>query len=101
MKACKFRFGLPTVTALVFSVWFVGVCQADTIVLKNGRRIVVSNAVHEGGKVSGDTPSGRLSLPESIVANLEKDGEDSLPPSPAPVPAEDLQIGPPPTAASA
>ena len=45
---------------------------ADTIVLKNGRRIVVSSVVRENGRVSGETPAGRVSLPESLVERVEK-----------------------------
>lgn len=86
-------------TALAASL--VSLCHADTIVLKNGRRIVVSNAVREGGKVSGDTPAGRLSLPESLVASIEKSSPGGQPEEPErtpAVPAADLQIGPPPAA---
>lgn len=78
-----------------------GVCRADTIVLKNGRRIVVSNVVREGGKVSGDTPEGRLSLPESMVASIEKAGADSSPASAPAAEPTDLPIGPPPASAPA
>lgn len=87
---------------LAVSACLVGVCKADTIVLKNGRRIVVSNVAREGGKVSGDTPSGRLSLPESMVASVEKEGagSDSLSAGPTSNQAQDLQIGPPPAPAA-
>jgi len=36
---------------------------ADTIVLKNGRRIAAINAVEEGDKVRYMTSAGELSLP--------------------------------------
>lgn len=48
--------------------------QADTIVLKNGRRIIANNVIEENGKVSYETPAGRLSLPKSIVDHVEKGG---------------------------
>ena len=48
--------------------------HADTIVLKNGRRIVANNVTEENGKVSYETPAGRLSLPKSIVDHVEKGG---------------------------
>ena len=47
---------------------------ADTIVLKNGRRIVALSAVEEGDKVRYQTSSGELSLPKSIVDHIEKGG---------------------------
>lgn len=47
---------------------------ADTIVLKNGRRIVASNVTEESGHVHYDTPAGQMSIPESIVARIERDG---------------------------
>jgi len=51
----------------------VGACAAlaDTIVLKNGRRIIASNVVEEDGHVSYETPAGHLSLPKSIVDHIE------------------------------
>ena len=48
----------------------------DTIVLKNGRRIVAIAAVVDGEKVRYQTPAGELSLPKSIVDHIEK-GEGS------------------------
>jgi hypothetical protein len=47
--------------------------RADTIVLKNGRRIPAIGISRENGKVSYETPAGQLSLPESIVERIEKD----------------------------
>ena len=47
---------------------------ADTIVLKNGRRIAALNAVEEGDKVKYMTAAGELSLPKSIVDHIEKGG---------------------------
>jgi tetratricopeptide (TPR) repeat protein len=46
---------------------------ADTIVLKNGRRIVASNVVDDGLHVSYDTPAGQMTIPKSIVARIERD----------------------------
>ncbi|HVS74857.1 MAG TPA: hypothetical protein VHE23_05480, partial [Candidatus Acidoferrales bacterium] len=46
--------------------------RADTIVLKNGRRIFASNVIEENGKVSYETSAGRLSLPKSIVDHVER-----------------------------
>lgn len=47
---------------------------ADTIVLKNGRRIAAINAVEDGDKVRYMTSAGELSLPKSIVDHIEKGG---------------------------
>ena len=55
---------------LLFAVSSAG---ADTIVLKNGRRIQASNVIEKDGRVSYDTPAGQLSIPKSIVARIERD----------------------------
>ena len=47
---------------------------ADTIVLKNGRRIIALSAVEEGDKIKYLTSAGELSLPKSIVDHIEKGG---------------------------
>jgi tetratricopeptide (TPR) repeat protein len=46
---------------------------ADTIVLKNGRRIVAENVTDDGTHVTYLTPAGELSIPKSIVARIEHD----------------------------
>lgn len=51
-----------------------GRAAADTIVLKNGRRITAISAVVEGDKVKYLTSAGELSLPKSIVDHIEKGG---------------------------
>ena len=54
-----------------------GFCEraaADTIVLKNGRRIVALSVVEEGDKVRYQTSAGELVLPKSIVDHIEKGG---------------------------
>lgn len=45
---------------------------ADTIVLKNGRRIVALTVVDEGDKVRYQTPAGELTLPKAIIDHIEK-----------------------------
>lgn len=47
--------------------------QADTIVLKNGHRIVASNVTEDAQHVSYETPAGRMSIPKAIVARIERD----------------------------
>jgi Peptidase MA superfamily len=46
---------------------------ADTVFLKNGRRIAVDDVSIKNGKVTCETSAGQLVLPESIVARVEKD----------------------------
>jgi tetratricopeptide (TPR) repeat protein len=46
---------------------------ADTIVLKNGRRIVADNVTEDATHVTYQTPAGELSIPKSIVARIERD----------------------------
>jgi tetratricopeptide (TPR) repeat protein len=58
-------------TALLLSG---GRTAADTIVLKNGRRITAMSAVEEGDKVKYLTSAGELSLPKSIVDHIERGG---------------------------
>src|SRR5215470_10990471 len=47
---------------------------ADTIVLKNGRRIVALSVTELGEKIQYETPSGTLTLPKSIVDHIERGG---------------------------
>lgn len=61
-----------------FLLLFVCSVSADTIVLKNGRRIVASNVVDDGEHVSYETSAGRFSLPKSIVARVERDNFGSF-----------------------
>jgi tetratricopeptide (TPR) repeat protein len=65
---------------------------ADTIVLKNGRRIVASNVTEDAGHVTYETPAGQMRIPKSIVLRIERDnltyasasGPDTSPPVSAP-----------------
>jgi tetratricopeptide (TPR) repeat protein len=64
------------VTALVVLA-LTAVCEraaADTIVLKNGRRIIALSVVEQGDKVRYQTSAGELTLPKSIVDHIEKGG---------------------------
>src|SRR6266702_340644 len=67
---------------------------ADTIVLKNGRRIIALSAVEEGDRVKYLTSAGELSLPKSIVDHIEKGGGVSMSGSPG-AEAANLTIAPP------
>jgi tetratricopeptide (TPR) repeat protein len=73
---------------------------ADTIVLKNGRRIPALSAFEEGDKVKYLTSAGELSLPKSIVDHIEKGGAVPMSDSPGSA-AANLAIAPPETQPSA
>ena len=45
--------------------------RGDTIVLKNGRRIIALSVTQEGEKITYETASGTLSIPRSIVDHIE------------------------------
>ena len=65
---------------------------ADTIVLKNGRKIQAANVVQSADRVTYQTPAGEMSLPKSIVERVDRDdfayspasNSDSTPPMSAP-----------------
>src|SRR5262249_6382274 len=77
--------GLIVVTATV---------RADTIVLKNGRRIVALSVTEDGDKVRYQTSAGELSLPKSIVDHIEA-GPTPPPDSITAAAAANLGITPP------
>ena len=61
--------------ALSFGLLLAGAgAWADTIVLKNGRRILAFNVVEAGDKIRYETNAGELSLPKSIIDHIEKGG---------------------------
>src|SRR5579872_4075695 len=68
--------------------------RADTIVLKNGKRIVALSVVEDGDKIRYETAAGELSLPKSIVDHIERGPVGVLPDSPA-AQAANLAIAPP------
>ena len=68
--------------------------RADTIVLKNGRRIEALSVEVQGDKVRYLTAAGELALPKSIVDHIEKGGIAQMPASPASG-AANLAITPP------
>lgn len=57
---------------------FAPAALADTVVLKNGRRIVAAAVSVKDGKVSCETSAGQVTLPESIVARVEKDDAGAI-----------------------
>lgn len=56
--------------------------SADTIVLKNGHRIVAANVTEDAQHVSYETPAGRMSIPKSLVLRVERDDQGYSPASP-------------------
>lgn len=68
--------------------------RADTIVLKNGRRIVALTVTESGDKVKYLTSAGELSLPKSIIDHIEK-GRATPPQGDAPPAAAELAMAPP------
>jgi len=62
-----------SIRAAVLVLSVVSSAGADTIVLKNGRRIVAEHVTESGDRVSYQTPAGELSLPKSIVARIDRD----------------------------
>src|SRR5580704_9383482 len=68
--------------------------RADTIVLKNGKRIVALSVVEDGDKIHYETAAGQLSLPRSIVDHIERGPVGVMPDSPAAA-AANLVIAPP------
>ena len=64
------RFSLLATALLLLSAQ----AAADTIVLKNGRRIAALSAFEDVDKVRYMTSAGELSLPKSIVDHIEKGG---------------------------
>lgn len=51
---------------------------ADTIYLKNGRKIIAAHVTQENGQVSYETSAGRLGFPLSIVDRVEHDDSSSI-----------------------
>ena len=64
----------------------------DTIVLKNGRRIVALSVTQTGDKMTYETASGTLTLPSSIVDHVERGG---VPSAEAAASASTLSLKPP------
>ena len=58
------------VLLFVLVVWSA---PADTIVLKNCRRIIASNVTEDGDHVTYETPAGQMSIPKSIVERIDRD----------------------------
>src|ERR1700733_13370829 len=91
---------LAMLAALILSLASSSTAAADTIVLKNGRRIVALTAVEEGDKVRYQTAAGGPTPPKSIVDHIEKGGAVATPDSRETAAAK-MEITPPTMEASA
>jgi tetratricopeptide (TPR) repeat protein len=70
--------------------------SADTIYLKNGRKITADHVVQGNGQVSYETPAGTMSLPASIVDRVVHDAATLGPTAGTPSDrAANLPIAPP------
>jgi tetratricopeptide (TPR) repeat protein len=85
--------------SLLAALCFVAAATArgDTIVLKNGRRIMALSVTQEGEKITYETASGTLTLPRSIVDHIER---GAVPSPEAARNASTLTLKPPETEAS-
>jgi tetratricopeptide (TPR) repeat protein len=70
--------------------------QADTIVLKNGRRIVALTVTEDGDKIHYETAAGTLTLPKAIVDHVDRGGNAGVEGTAS---ADTLSLKPPETAA--
>src|SRR5882724_2517776 len=84
----------PMRVALVAFLFLCAHAAADTIVLKNGRRILALSAYEDGDKVRYLTSAGELSLPKSMVDHIEKGGAVPMASAPGAA-AANLAIAPP------
>jgi tetratricopeptide (TPR) repeat protein len=83
-------------TAMCLAAAMCGAASADTIYLKNGRKITADHVVQGDGQVSYDTSAGHLSLPSSIVDRVEHEVTSLEPIAGTPSDrAADLPIAPP------
>jgi hypothetical protein len=72
VRAPYVRCAMPV--CLLLAGFLACAARADTIILKNGRKIVAAAVTRENGKVTCETSAGVLSFPESMVAEIRKDG---------------------------
>jgi tetratricopeptide (TPR) repeat protein len=70
--------------------------SADTIVLKNGRRIIASDVTQDAEHITYQTPAGQMSIPKSIVLRVERDdlsySSASRADGPPPVSAPQIEV---------
>jgi tetratricopeptide (TPR) repeat protein len=93
-RVCGGAFSRMAVVVLLAGSVLAMAGRADTIVLKNGKRIVALSVVEDGDKIRYETAAGQLSLPRSIVDHIERGPVGVMPDSPA-AEAANLAIAPP------
>jgi hypothetical protein len=74
----RFLFGPMLVVVLLMAIPAI----ADTIVLKNGQRIIAEAVVQDGDKITYEGTYGQITIPATQVDHIESGGP--LPPRPAP-----------------
>src|SRR5690242_6435880 len=62
---------------LLCAPFCAAIASADTIVLKNGRRISVIKAEERGDQIIGETSDGELTLPKRLVDKIELGGDST------------------------
>jgi predicted negative regulator of RcsB-dependent stress response len=88
------RFRVAALAVVLLGVTCASASASDTIVLKNGRRIIATNVVEVGDRVTYDTPAGQMSIPKSIVDRIDRDGfafNSSAAAAPPPVSAPEIE----------
>jgi tetratricopeptide (TPR) repeat protein len=99
-EVCSLACGFLLVLGLCLA-GALPVHAADTIVLKNGRRIVALSVIEDGDRVRYQTSAGELSLPKSIVDHIERGAAGEMADSQAAAAAAKLNITPPPMSVEA
>src|SRR5437764_14654473 len=95
------RYACAPLAMLTILCACASIASADTIVLKNGRRIAALTVVEDRDKVRYQTSAGELSLPKSMVDHIEKGMASPLPDSLNAAAAANLKISPPGVSANA
>jgi tetratricopeptide (TPR) repeat protein len=85
----------PAIGIIALWIFALFSASADTIVLKNGRRIRAETVTEDADHVIYQTPAGQLSLPKSIVERVERDDfSNSAPQTASPPPVSAPQVEP-------
>jgi predicted negative regulator of RcsB-dependent stress response len=63
----------PVTSLAILLALAASYASADTIVLKNGGRIVAAVVSEDGDRVTYETAAGQLSIPKSVVARIDRD----------------------------
>lgn len=71
----------PATRLAILLALAVSSARADTIVLKNGGRIMAANVYQNGDRVTYETAAGQLSLPMSVIARIDRDDFSDVPAS--------------------